>query len=161
MVATMVAKRWPIGLLSFGVLALALAIVLPMTVFAAGDPSAGISINAVDSGDTGDILIVRVNVSAADLGGTNAGDGVLATGTATYRAKAARTTTTVDINCVATNDDVIHLLSGGCSGQSHVTIDLGTSAVEIETVGTTLPNTLFDPDDSDKITLGIAVRSSR
>ena len=130
----MIAKRWAIGLLSLGVLALVMAIVLPMTVFAARSPGGSITIDAIDSNDTGDTLKAQVTVAAADVGGGGPGDGVAATGTVTYRDKSARTTTTVAIDCVATESSTIRLLSDNCSGQTHVRIDLSVSPVEIRQV---------------------------
>ena len=154
----------------FGVLALALAIVVPMTAFAGGGTRAGITIEAVDSA-TGDTLSVRVAVSgAADLGGGDAADGVAATGTATYRDQSEHATTTVDIACIRTFNGLIVLLSTACpftDGTPQVLINLGVSPLAIESdpdeTGSVLnlPHKTFDAADPDKITLGIAVRSFR
>ena len=145
MVATMVAKKWPIVLLSLGLLALAMAIVLPMTVSAKFSGTV-VKIDGTESG--GDTLKVRV------LGSGNSGfNGCVAvTGTAKEIKAGVTKEVTLDFSNVF-GASTIQLFDGAdCTGVPDVIIDLDppNAGLDIFTLGNLFGNG-YSGDEIDSL----------
>ena len=142
----MVTKKWLIGLL-LGIV----AIVVPLTVYAAALGDTSVTVNAFDVA-TGDTLTVSLQTKGND---GFAGDKVVA-GKATYTT-AAGVKTSVAIICsdFAGADDIILDDTAGCA-LPEVTIHLGASPVFVGT-GSNLPPNVFLAG-TDKLNLSVGVK---